>query len=116
MISTVVSRDTAARDWDAAPLVTRDGERVVVWLNGEHDIATVLVLADTLANVISADDADLIVDLGGVTFMSIATIGELIRGRNLLLSQSRNLTLRSPSKSARRLVDFCGLADLVEPR
>ena len=115
MVSTVLSPDMAARDWDSAPLVSRDGERAVVWLDGEQDIATVGVLADTLAKATSADDANLIVDLSGVTFMSTATIDELIQARNLLLGLSRNLTLRSPSKCARRLVNLCGLAGLVEP-
>jgi anti-anti-sigma factor len=115
MVSTVLSWDVVDRDWDSAPLVSQDGERAVVWLDGEQDIATVGVLADTLANVASADDADLIVDLSGVTFMSTATIDELILSRNLLLGQSRTLTLRSPSKCARRLLDVCGLACLVEP-
>ena len=110
MVSTVLSGNVAARDWDSAPLVLRDGERAVVWLDGEQDIATVGVLADTLASVVCADDADLIVDLSGVTFMSTATIDELILSRNLLLGQSRTLTLRSPSKCARRVLDLCGLA------
>ena len=115
MVSTVYSPDVAARVWDSAPLVSHDGERAVVWLDGEQDIATVAILADTLAKVTSADDADLIVDLSGVTFMSTATIDALIRARNLLLGLSRNLTLRSPSKCARRLLDLCGLAGFVEP-
>jgi len=114
MVSTVLSPDMAARDWDSAPLVSRDGERAVVWLDGEQDIATAAILADTLARVTSADDADLIVDLSGVTFMSTATIDALIRGRNLLLRQSQTLTLRSPSRCARRLLDLSGLAGLVE--
>ena len=114
MVSTVLPRDVAAGDWGSAPLVTRDGERAVVWLDGEHDIATVDVLADTLANVVFADDADLIVDLSNVTFMSAATIEALIDGRNLLLRRSRTLTLRSPSRCARRLLDLFGLAGLVE--
>jgi anti-anti-sigma factor len=115
MVSTVLSPDVAARHWDSPPIVSRDGERAVVWLDGEQDIATVAVLADTLAKVICADDANLIVDLSSVTFMSTATIDELIRARNLMLGLSRNLTLRSPSKCARRLLDLCGLAGLVEP-
>jgi anti-anti-sigma factor len=113
MVSTALSPDG---DWDSAPLVSRDGERAVIWLDGDHDIATVAVLADTLAKVICADDANLIVDLSGVTFMSTATIDELIRARNLLLGLSRNLTLRSPSKRARRVLDVCGPpAGLEEP-
>ena len=116
MVSTVLSPDVAAaRDWSSPPLVSRDGERVVVWLEGEQDIATLAVLADTLANVTSADDANLIVDLSGVTFMSSATIDQLIRTRNLLLGLSRDLTLRSPSKWVRRLLDLCGLAGLIQP-
>ncbi|MCA1847044.1 MAG: STAS domain-containing protein [Actinobacteria bacterium] len=95
--------------------MSRDGERAVVWLDGEQDIATVAVLADTLAKVTCADDADLIVDLSGVTFMSTATIDQLIQARYLMLGASRNLVLRSPSKCARRLLDLCGLAGLVEP-
>ena len=115
MVSTIHSPDVAARDWDSPPLVSRDGEQAVVWLDGEQDIATADVLADTLAKAISADDANLIVDLSGVTFMSTATIDELIRARNLMLGLSRNLTLRSPSRCVRRLLDLCGLAGLVEP-
>lgn len=114
MVSTV-RPEVATRDWDAAPLVSRDGEWAVVWLVGEHDFATASVLADTLAQVSSAGDVNLIVDLSGVTFMSTATIDELIRARNLLLGLARNLTLRCPSKCARRLLDLCDLAGLVEP-
>ena len=105
-----------ASGWGSVPLVSRDGERAVVWLDGEHDIATEATLADTLAKVTSACDANLVVDLSGVTFMSTATIDQLLRARNLLLGLSRNLTLRSPSKSARRLLDLCDLTGLVEPR
>ncbi len=115
MVSTALPSNVATRDWDCAPLVSRDGERAVVWLDGEHDIATEAVLADTLAKVTSACDANLVVDLSGVTFMSTATIDELIRARNLLLGLSRNLTLRSPSKCSRRVLDLCDLAGLVEP-
>jgi anti-anti-sigma factor len=97
------------------PLVSRDGDRIVVWLDGEHDIATVPVLIDTLTDAISAHDADLIVDLSGVTFMGVATIGALISGRNLLRQQSHSLSVRSPSKCARRVLNLCGLTGLIRP-
>jgi len=115
MVFHTLSRDVFPRDWDSPPIVSRDGDRAVVWLEGEQDIATVAVLADTLAKVTSADEADVIVDLSGVTFMSTATVDKLVRARNLLVGLSRNLTLRSPSKCARLVLDLCGLADLVEP-
>jgi anti-anti-sigma regulatory factor len=100
MVSTAASRDDDARD----------REQVVVWLDGEEDVATVLRLTRRLANAVLANEGDLIVDLSGVTFLSTATIDELIRVRNILLSQNRNLTLRSPSKCARRLLDAWGVA------
>ena len=99
MVSTIAARGATAPD----------GEQAVVWLDGEEDIATVALLAERLARVVSADDRDLIVDLSGVTFLSTATIYELMRVRSILLQQNRNLSLRSPSRLARRVLDLCGL-------
>jgi anti-anti-sigma factor len=93
--------------------VPRIGDPTVLWLTGEYDLATVSHLADTLAIAICADRAGLIVDLSGVTFIGAATIPVLSRGRDILQAQSRTFTLRSPSRSARRVLDLCGMADLV---
>lgn len=94
--------------------VSRDEGRAVLWLAGEHDIATVPVVLGAVADATLVDDTDLVVDLSGVTFMGAATIGALIGSRNHLLRQSRNLTLRSPSQCARRVIDVCGLSHLIE--
>lgn len=83
----------------------------VVWLDGEEDIATVAALADTLAKAVAAGDGDLIVDLSGLTFLSTATIEELMRVRDILLLQHRNMSLRSPSPFVRRVLDLCGVSD-----
>jgi anti-anti-sigma factor len=115
MVLSVFSSDVATRHRNSAPLVSQEGGRTVVWLGGEHDIATVFVLADTLARAISVDDADVIVDLSGVTFIGVAAIDELLRARNILRGQWRSLTLRSPSRGASRVLDVCGLTSLVEP-
>jgi anti-anti-sigma factor len=92
----------------------RDADRAVVWIHGEHDVSTVAALSATLARAIAVDDADLVVDLSGVQFMGAATVGVIIRARDFLGLRSRSLTLRSPSTCAARLLDMCGLADLVE--
>jgi len=91
-----------------------NADRTVIRLDGEYDIATASVLHDSLAVAISVDDADLVVDLSGVTFIDAATIGVLIGGRNSLRGQSRSLTLRDPSRCASRLLDLCGLNGLLE--
>ena len=99
----------------SAVATDRDDDRTVIWLDGEHDLATLPALADRLAAAISADPADLVIDLSGVEFIGSAAIGELIRCRDSLRLQSRTLTLRSPSPFATRLLGLYGLADTVEP-
>ena len=97
------------------PFVSREGERSVVWLAGEQDLATVPLLIRTLAAVTARDHADLVVDLGEVSFVDARTLGVLIRGRRVLRDLSRDLTLRAPSRFARRVLELCGVADLLDP-
>ena len=97
-----------------APRVSRDGDRAVIWLDGEQDIATASLLTDALARTIVADGASVMVDLSEVTFIDAAMIGVMMWGRNLLRLQSRSLTVRAPSRCASRLLEICGLAGLVE--
>jgi anti-anti-sigma factor len=73
-------------------------------------------LVVTMARAITLGDAELVVDLSGVEFMGAATVGVLIRSRALLRTRSRSLVLRSPSRSARHLLDLCDLTGLVDPR
>lgn len=115
MVATAVSSSAWGSPGSAAaPAVSRDGDRVVVWLSGEHDIATVFVLADTLARAIAVGGGDVVVDLSQVGFIGAATIDLLVRSKDLLGQQSRTLTVRSPSRRAIRLLDLCGLLGLVE--
>ena len=91
-----------------------DPSRTVVWVSGEHDIATREQLNVTLAQAAGLDDADVVVDLSGVTFMDASTIGALVVARNRLRSRARSLSVRAPSPRARRLLDLCGLAPLID--
>jgi anti-sigma B factor antagonist len=92
----------------------RTESRTVVWLCGEHDLSTVDALSQTLARAFALDDAEVVLDLSGVQFMGAATIDVIVRAKDALDLRSRTLTLRSPSESAQRVVELCGLADLVE--
>jgi len=93
-----------------------DGARTVVWLRGEHDVSTVAALSETMARAIARDDADLVVDLSDVQFMGAATVGVIARARELLALRSRSLTLRSPPRCARRILDLSGHSYLLDPR
>ena len=93
-----------------------DSDCTIIWLRGEHDIATKVGLVVAIARAAQRDDsADLLVDLGGVTFMDASTIGAIVGSRNRLRSRSQSLDVRAPSAVARRVLDLCGLAHLVRP-
>ncbi|HUQ40844.1 MAG TPA: STAS domain-containing protein [Acidimicrobiales bacterium] len=97
----------------AGPRVSREAGCVVVWLEGEQDAASRPALCEVLVEVLATDDADLVVDLGDVTFIDASTVGALLRGRSLLIDHGRWLTLRRPSAPVARVLELCGLQDLV---
>jgi anti-anti-sigma factor len=86
----------------------------VVWVRGEHDISTTSALAETIARAIALDEPDVLVDLSEVQFMSAATVGVLIRARELLDRQARTLTLRAPSACVLRVFQVCGLSGIFQ--
>ena len=93
----------------------QSSEPTVVWLTGEHDVSNASQVSRVIAETIALDDEDVIVDLGGVSFIGGATIAILARADTFLQARSRALILRSPSRSAVRLLGICGLAHLISP-
>lgn len=89
--------------------------RAVICLRGEHDAFTAGALSETIAAATAGGKGDLVVDLSGVEFMAVATVGVILKARELLQRQSRSLVLRSPSTCAIRVLDLCGVADIFEP-
>lgn len=100
---------------DVVAVAVRESQHTVVWLYGEHDIATVVSLWETLAGAIEFDTDKLVLDFSGVEFIDAATIGVIARARDLLQGRSRSLEVRSVSPFAGRILASCGLADLVDP-
>jgi anti-sigma B factor antagonist len=109
------SRDEVAREARPPPVVRREGTRTVVSLRGEQNMNTAIDLAKVLAAASAAGDGDVVVDLSKVQFMDAAIITALVRGRNILRSQSRQLMLRAPSGLLGRLLHLCGLAGPIDP-
>ena len=93
----------------------QSAEPTVVWLSGEHDVSNATQVSHVIAETIALDDEDVIVDLGGVSFIGGATIAILVRANAFLQARSRNLILRSPRRSTVRLLGLCGLAHLISP-
>ena len=91
----------------------RDPCSTVVWLRGEHDIATRTALVVGIARAARRDDRPLLVDLSGVTFMDASTIGAIVGSLNRERQRGQTLELRKPSPRARRVLELCGLTHLV---
>lgn len=85
----------------------------VVWLGGEHDIATKDLLAATIAEAIALDEPAVVIDLSGLHFISAATIGVIVHGKKELARRGRSLVLRAPPPFVRRVFDACGLSALL---
>ena len=92
-----------------------EGDTVVVQLWGEHDASSVPSLAITLASAVALHESNVVVDLSRVSFVNAATIRVLAAAGDFLTGQSRTFTYRSPSPCARRMLDLCGVSDLVGP-
>lgn len=88
--------------------------RTVVWVRGDHDIATRALLSSAFAQAARLDDADVVVDLSGLTSMDASTIGAMVDAHNRLRARSRSLSIRAVPVFPRRLLDVCGLAFLVD--
>jgi len=85
----------------------------VVWLQGEHDIATKDVLVATIAQAIALNERAVVIDLSEVHFISAATIGVIVDAEHLLAQRGRSLVLRAPPPFVRRIFGVCGLSDLL---
>ena len=92
-----------------------EGVRIVVWLRGEQDATKAADLAANLAQAAPIGEGDLVVDLSEVELVDGAVVEVLVRCHEALKLRSRRLKLRAPSMSTQRVLDMCGLADLVEP-
>ena len=86
----------------------------ITLLRGEQDLSTVPALCETLAGAIAAGGADLILDLSAVEFLDASTVRVIVAASEFLRVRSRSLVVRSPSNSAQRVLELCGLDGLIE--
>jgi anti-anti-sigma factor len=87
----------------------------VVWLQGDHDVATEGELRRVLLRAIEANDAAIVLDLSEAGLISASTLGVIVAARKALRSRSRSLTIRSASAYAQRIIGICGLSSLLRP-
>jgi anti-sigma B factor antagonist len=89
-----------------------DGDRLIVRLAGEIDIATAPRLEAALAEATASDADEVWVDLIGVRFIDSTGISMLLRA-TLELTGPRRLAVICPDGPARRALELCGVGKLL---
>lgn len=99
----------------ASARVTTEPDSTVVWLSGEHDLASIELLEASMRSAVEDHDDDVVVDLTALEFMDASTLGPVLRSRSRLATRGRRLTMRAAPRCARLVLKACDLSDLIEP-
>jgi anti-anti-sigma factor len=86
-----------------------------VWLTGEHDIPTDGALSQVLARAIALGPSAVVIDMSELEFIGTSTLGTIVRAKDFLRRRSGTLTVRSAPPFIRRIIDICGLNELLAP-
>lgn len=108
---TELAQSTLPTDDALVASLSTEGDATVVALRGEADLATFPLLTDVLARVIAYHDGPVVIDLAEVAFIDSGSICAFARTAELL--DGRELTLRSPSRLAVRMLTLLELSDLI---
>lgn len=114
MTLTELAQSTLPTDALVASLSTED-EATVVALRGEADLFTLPVISDVLARVIAHHDGPVVIDLAQIAFIDTGSVRTFARAAEFLGRRGRELTLRSPSRMAVRVLSLLELSHLIEP-
>jgi anti-anti-sigma factor len=94
--------------------VDEQGDRLVLTLRGELDPHTAPQLRSRIDEALANGKVDLVLDLAGVTFIDSSGLRVVLRAHSEAGERNGRLVLRSPSATARRLLDITGLVDHIE--
>jgi anti-anti-sigma factor len=85
------------------------GERHVIVLGGELDIASAQILEDALAEACSAGAKELVIDMAGVEFMDSTGLRAILRGKTLCEEQQCAYRLTPAQHPVERTLELTGL-------
>jgi anti-anti-sigma factor len=88
-----------------------DGDRLVLKLRGELDLASAGSLESELQAAASDGFRDLVIDLSGLAFMDSTGIGLLVRAQVAAQENQHKLSLRRGPAQVQRVLEITGLAD-----
>lgn len=88
------------------------GNRILVTVRGELDLASGDALRDRLAEALAASGGGLTLDLSGLGFCDCAGLNVLLELRRRALSQGKTVVLQAAGPAVDRLLGLIGAQDL----
>jgi anti-anti-sigma factor len=76
-------------------------------------MATATQVHEAIDQLVETSAGEVVVDLGDVDFMDASIVRVFVAAEHELRTGGRSLVLRSPSRSARRVLELCGLDDSI---
>jgi anti-anti-sigma regulatory factor len=115
MSLSALAQSTSPADPVLTPSWRAEGTATVIDLPRGAGVASLPALVAVLARVAAERQGPVVVDLAAAGVIDAATVRTLSRAGEFLDDHGRQLTLRSPSPQALRLLAFAGLSHLITP-
>jgi anti-sigma B factor antagonist len=92
--------------------VSGSGDRAVVSLEGELDLATAPQLREQLVTLAEQADTVIVVDLTNLAFIDSTGLSVLVMALNRSRAGGGTIVLRNPSQSVMRILEITGLVSV----
>ena len=86
----------------------------VIYLDGELDPHTAPLLQQELDRLVGQGTTTIVLDMGALRFIDSSGLRVVISAHRSLRDADGSLALRSPSETARRLLEITGLTDHID--
>jgi anti-anti-sigma factor len=90
--------------------------RCTMALTGELDVSTAPLLRDRLAEVTDELETELVLDIGGLTFIDSTGLSLIVSEHKALKARGARLVVCSPTRMAQRLFEISGLDAVLSIR
>ena len=91
-----------------------DGSEAVIILVGEFDATGAEPFWRAVSEVLGTDPRSVEVEAGGLTFIDSSGLMALVRARDAAADAGATFRVREPSPALRRIVELCGLEELLD--
>jgi anti-sigma B factor antagonist len=90
-----------------------DGAEAIIILVGEFDMSGVDLFWGAVSEVLGTRPRSVAVEARGLTFIDSSGLMALARARDATTEAGATFRVREPSPALRRIVELCGLKDLL---